>query len=258
MRAARARVQAFVLTRRLLGELLSEPAPLIGTMILAPSYLLIQDALFGGVADRAPGVHGDYLAFIVPSAVLVATMAATNAGFSVLRDEHDGYLDRLLTLPVPRVALIAAPLAFGVGYALCNASIVLILAAALGLSPAAGPLGALAMLAIAALWGLAIAGFLVAVALLTKSMEIVQLADLACFPFLFLSSLTLPRQDYGRPLRIVTTINPTTYAVDGLRAIMRDGWVMSELWPAFAVALACAALAVAAAALAAGHATARR
>jgi ABC-2 type transport system permease protein len=258
MSAVSARVQVLVLTQRLLSELLAEPAPLIGTMILAPSYLIIQNALFGSVADHAPGVHGDYLGFIVPSAVLVATIASTNAGFAVLRDEHDRYLDRLLTLPVPRVAIVAAPLLFGVGYALCNASVVLILAAALGLVPVTGPLGALAMLAIAALWGLAIAGFLVAVALVTKSMEMVQLADLACFPFLFLSSLTLPRQDYGRLLRVVTTANPTTYAVDGLRTIMRSGWVLSDVWPAFAVAVACAAITVTAASIAASWATAYR
>lgn len=256
MSAVPARVQVLVLARRLLGDLLAEPAPLIGAMLLAPGYLVIQDALFGGVADHAPGVHGDYLRFIVPSAVLVATMAGTNAGFAVLRDEHDGYLDRLLTMPVPRVAIVAAPLLFGVGYALCNASIVLILAALFGFTPVTGALGVLAMLAIAALWGLAIAGFLVAVALVTKSMEMVQLADLACFPFLFLSSLTLPRQDYGRWLRLVTSANPTTYAVDGLRTLMRSGWVLPDLWPAVAVAVACAAIAVAAAAIAANRATA--
>jgi ABC-2 type transport system permease protein len=254
--AGSARTHVLVLTWRLLGELLAEPAPLIGTLILAPCYLLFQDSLFGAIAAHAHGVHGDYLRFIVPGAVLVATIASTNAGFAVLRDENDGYLERLLTMPISRAAIVGAPLLFGGAFAICNAATVLALAGMLGLTPVTGLAGIAAMLVVAGLWGLAIAGFLVSVALLTKSIEIVQLADLSCFPFLFLSSLTLPREDFSGWLRLLTAVNPTTYAVNGLRALMRNGWVPAQIWPAFAVASGSAILALAGATLAARRATA--
>jgi ABC-2 type transport system permease protein len=250
--------QVLILTRRLLEELLAEPAPLVGTIVLAPGYLAFQDALFGRAAAHAEGVHGRYLTFILPGAVLLATIAATNAGFAVMRDQNDRYLERLLTMPVSRVAVVAAPLLFGGAFAVCNAATVLAVAGVLGSTPVTGVAGIAAMLALAALSGLSIAGLLVTVALLTSRIELVQLADLACFPLLFLSPLMLPRQDLSGWLQAVATVNPTTYVVDGLRAIMRDGWELAQIWPSFAVGIACAGAMLALAAFAARHSTAIR
>jgi ABC-2 type transport system permease protein len=244
-------IDAAILMRRLLDELIAEPAAVIGALILAPGYLLFQDTLFSHVAAHAPGVHGNYRAFIVPGAILVATIVGGNAGFITLRDQSDRYLQRLLTMPVSHVSIVAAPLLFGAGYAVCSAAVVLVVGAGLGVEPVTGILGVLMMLAIAALWGLAIGGFLVTVALLTNSIEMVQLADLSCFPFLFLSPLVMPRQDLSGWLRAIATVNPTTYTVDGLRALMRDGWASAQIWPAFAMGVACAASMLLLAALAA-------
>lgn len=232
--------QVLLLTRRMLQELLAAPAPLIGTLILAPGYLLIQTALFSGVAERSPEVEGDYLGFIIPGAILLATVAAGNAGFAVLRDKEDRYFDRLLTMPLSSIAIAAAPLLFGAAFALANAGFVLLVATCLGHPPAAGLPGAVAVLLLAVLAGLAIAGFLVTVAIVTESMELLQLADLACFPFLVLSPLVLPREEFTGWLQTVCALNPTTYVIDGLRSLMHEGWTASLLLPALAVALACA------------------
>jgi ABC-2 type transport system permease protein len=252
------RAQAGVLTRRMLEELLAAPAPLIGTLILAPGYLLIQNALFGGVAETAPGVNGDYLTFIIPGAVLLTTLASGNAGFAVLRDKEDRYFDRLLTMPLSGVAIAAAPLLFGAAFAITNASLVLALVTILGHGPVTGPAGALAMLVIAGVWGLAIAGFLVTVAVVTESMELLQLADLACFPLLFLSPLTLPQAEFTGWLQTIASINPATYAVEGLRCLMYEGWDASRILPAVAVVALCAGAMLCLAAVATRRSTARR
>jgi ABC-2 type transport system permease protein len=249
--------QTAVLTRRMLEELLAAPAPLIGTLILAPGFLLIQNALFGGVAETAPGVDGDYLTFIIPGAVLLTTLASGNAGFAVLRDKEDRYFDRLLTMPVSSVSIAAAPLLFGAAFAVANATLLLTIATCLGHGPTTGFPGALAMLAIAGVWGLAIAGFLVTVAVVTESMELLQLADLACFPLLFLSPLTLPQGEFTGWLQVVCSVNPATYAVQGLRSLMYEGWVASRILPALAVVLLCAGAMLFLAAVATRRSTAR-
>jgi ABC-2 type transport system permease protein len=156
------------------------------------------------------------------------------------------------------VAVVAAPLLFGGAFAVCNAATVLAVAAVLGSTPVTGFGGIGAMLAVAALWGLSIAGLLVTVALFTNRIELVQLADLACFPLLFLSPVMLPQQDLGGWLQVVAAANPTTYVVDGLRAIMRDGWNLAQIWPSFAVGFACAGATLALAAFAARSATTLR
>jgi ABC-2 type transport system permease protein len=242
----------------MLQELIAQPAPLLGTLILAPGYLLIQNALFGGVAEVAPGVDDDYLGFIIPGAVLLSTLAAGNAGFAVLRDKEDRYFDRLLTMPLSAAAIAAAPLLFGAAFAVANAGLVLALAASLGHPPVSGLPGAAAVLLLAAVCGLAIAGFLVAVAIVTESMELLQLADLACFPILFLSPLTLPEDEFSGWLQVVASLNPATYVVRGIRALMYEGWAASRVLPAFAVALLCAGAMLALAAAVSRRSTARR
>ncbi len=249
--------QILVLTRRMFAELFAAPGPLLGALALAPGYLILQDATFGRVAARAPGVDGDYLTFVVPGAVLIATIVSGNAGFAVLRDKEDRYLERLLTLPISSVAIAAAPLIFGCAFAIANAAVVIAVASAIGHAPATGAAGVAVMLAVAGLSGLAIAGLLVTVALVTGSIETVQLADLACFPLLFLSSLTLPQEELTGWLRALASINPTTYAVNGLRSLMGEDWDLSRVELGFAVAVLCAGAMLTAAALATRWSTTR-
>jgi ABC-2 type transport system permease protein len=251
-------VQVLVLVRRLVDEFLSEPIPLLGAFVFTPGFLVVQDGLLGGTDAVASAAGGDYFAFIVAGGVLMSTVVAGAAGFVMTRDKDDGYVDRLLTMPLSRAAIVLGPILFGAGYAVLNAAVVLSVCAVLGAAPASGLPGALAILLVAGCWGVAIASYMVVAAIVTGSIELVRMVDVAFFPALFLSPVVLPRDRFKGWTELIADLNPLTYAVEGIRALMVDGWDMSRLGPALAVSVGVVCLTVLAASAATSWAVARR
>ena len=49
------------------------------------------------------------------------------------------------------------------------------------------------------------------------------------FPFAFLTTSFLPKEALSGWLAAVATVNPVTYLLDGLRALITDGWVAADL-----------------------------
>jgi ABC-2 type transport system permease protein len=85
-------------------------------------------------------------------------------------------------------------------------------------------------MAIASLWSLAFAGFGYAIALKTGNPAAVQSSFLLFFPFLFLTSSYVPRNQLSGWLDTVAGLNPVTYILDGLRSIvLTNSWQWDEL-----------------------------
>ena len=85
-------------------------------------------------------------------------------------------------------------------------------------------------MAIASLWSLAFAGFGYAIALKTGNPAAVQSSFLLFFPFLFLTSSYVPRDQLSGWLDTVAGLNPVTYILDGLRSlVLADGVQWDEL-----------------------------
>jgi ABC-type multidrug transport system permease subunit len=181
--------------------------------------------------------------------VLIASFASATGGHMLARDMEDGYLERLFTASISRVAIVLAPMLVGAGYALAQALAVLAVAALLGAAPVTGIAGAVAMLALAAAWGMAVTGYTSASALLTGDAEITRIVDVGFFSLLFfLSPILLPSDDLEGWLKPIARLNPATYVLEGMRSLMLEGWRPARLLPALAAALAFAALALSAAA----------
>jgi ABC-2 type transport system permease protein len=240
------------------GELASSPAQLLLPVGLAIGFILIQDALLGGSRALASEAGGSYFAFILPAGLLIAGAASGLAGYMVAQDVESGYLDRLFTMPVSRAAIVLAPILTGVLLSIAVAAIVLAFGAAAGSTPVTGPVGALAMLLLAACWGAGVAGYMVATGLLARDVSVVRLVELSAFFLLFLSPILLTRETLSAWVQPIATVNPTTYVVEALRDLMLHGWRPERLLGAFAVALGFAAATLTAAALAARRAATRK
>lgn len=251
-------LQVQLLTQRMLDDLLATPAVLIGGLALGLGVVLVGDGLLGSsaIADAAPG--DDYLAFMLPAGVLSATAASRSAGHMVFNDAEDRYLDRLLTMPLSRAAVALAPMLIGALLAATLGVVVLAAGAVLGPWPEAGLPGAAAILLIAVLWGMGVAGYMVAVALLSRNAQLLFTVDMLFLPLLFLSPLVVPREELRDWIGLVADVNPTTYALEGMRALMLDGWEWSTLVPAFAAVATFALVTLGSAAAAARWAAARR
>jgi ABC-2 type transport system permease protein len=170
----------------------------------------------------------DFTAFMMPTAILLGVTGVSRAPALVI-DVQDGYFDRLLLTPVRRLAILLGHLCADVTVAAALTVPILIVGFILGVRFESGPLGVLAFIAIAALWSLAFSGFGYAVALKTGNPGAVNSMFLLFFPFLFLTTSYVPKNQLSGWLHAVAAWNPVTYLLEGLRSLVTVGWSASDL-----------------------------
>ena len=177
----------------------------------------------------------DYTAFQMPTAILLGITGVSRAPALVL-DVQGGYLDRLLMTPMRRTAILLGHLVADVAIAACLTVPILALGLVMGAGFETGPAGVVVFVAMAAMWSLAFAGFGYAVALKTGNPAAVQSIFMLFFPFLFLTTSYVPRDQLSGWLDTVATFNPVTYLLEGLRSLAIDGWSIDVLWALLAIA----------------------
>jgi ABC-2 type transport system permease protein len=134
--------------------------------------------------------------------------------------------------------------------------LVMLLALAMGLDVASGPLGFALVVVLAFLWGMAFAGYAAFIALRTKNAAAAQAATFAFFPLIFLSYTFVPEEYVTATwLRAAATVNPTTYVFDAMRSLLNTGWDTVSILVGFAVTFGFATLTGAIALWAARRAT---
>jgi ABC-2 type transport system permease protein len=170
----------------------------------------------------------DYRPFMMATAVLLGVTGVSRAPALVI-DVQNGYFDRLLLSPVRRLAILLGHMLADVAVAATLTVPVLALGFALGVRFEAGPLGVVAFIALAALWSLSFSGFGYAIALKTGNPAAVNSTFLLFFPFLFMTSSYLPREQLSGWLDTVAAANPVTYLLAGLRSLTTDGWQWGDL-----------------------------
>src|SRR6476619_2852193 len=170
----------------------------------------------------------DITAFMLPTAILLGVTGVSRAGSLVL-DIQNGYFDRLLLTPVRRLAILVGLMLADVAIACALMVPILGLALGLGVRIESGPVGAVAFLLLGCAWSLAFAGFGYAIALKTGNPAAVNSSFLLFFPFLFLTSSYVPRDELSGWLDTVATFNPVTYLLEGLRSLIYGGWAWDDI-----------------------------
>ncbi|MEO8693961.1 MAG: ABC transporter permease [Acidimicrobiales bacterium] len=170
----------------------------------------------------------DFKAFQLPTAILLGVTGVSRAPALVL-DVQNGYFDRLLLTPVRRLAILLGHMTADITVASALIIPITIVGFIIGIRFEAGPLGVLAFIALGALWSLAFSGFGYAIALKTGNPAAVNSSFLLFFPFLFLTSSYVPRDQLSGWLGVVAAWNPVTYLLEGLRSLVVDGWQWQAL-----------------------------
>jgi ABC-2 type transport system permease protein len=178
----------------------------------------------------------DYTAFEMATAVLLGVTGVSRAQALVV-DVQSGYFDRLLLTPVRRSAILVGHMVADVTVSSILCVPILALAFALGINFQTGAVGVLMFVVIAALWSLAFAGFGYAIALKSGNPAAVNSSFLLFFPFLFLTSSYVPRDQLSGWLDTVAGWNPVTYLLEGLRSLALSGWHWDDLGRAFLAVL---------------------
>ncbi|HEX2236614.1 MAG TPA: ABC transporter permease [Actinomycetota bacterium] len=187
-------------------------------------------AFFGSAVGRAidPDVIGtsDYLGFML--AGVVAFTVVTNAmsgAMPLLWDKEVGYLDKLLAMPIARSSLIVSRFLFQ--FALGTAQVVLVffVALAVGVEIAAGPLGAISVLALAGLLSMCFTALFMALAYRVPTHgTFFAIAGFLTLPLVFLSNAFVPVDAMPGWMQVIARLNPLTYAIEAMRTLVLEGW----------------------------------
>ena len=216
---------------RALRAIPREPEAIVPALVIPLFFFAVNVGALSGIASFT-GVE-DFKAFQIPVAIVFAVTGISRAS-ALVTDIQSGYFDRLLVSPVNRYSLLLGLMVADLVLVIALCLPVLALGFFLGVGFESGPLGVLAFLLLAGLWGLAFTGFPYTIALRTGNPAAVNSSFLLFFPFAFLTTTFLPREALTGWLAAVAGYNPVTYLLAGLRSLISEGWAPSDLLPAVA------------------------
>lgn len=240
------------LYRRSLRAWLRVKAALFPPLIMPVFFLIVNTAALKDSMGQVPGIGDNYVAFFVPVAILMTVASAgSGSGLALVQDIDAGYFDKLLLAPITRTSIMVSRLMVDGTRAALQATLVLIVSVLIGGEVATGLVGALLLIALAFLFGLAYAGIGLNIALRTGSTEATQASFIIFFPLVFLAPTFVPMDRLAPWMQTVAKINPVTHVIEGLRSLTAVGWEWGELFQATIAiaAIATATLATAFAAL---------
>ena len=218
--------ETYHLGLRTTRRFLRVPANVISILFFPLIQLLVFSQLYEDII-QLPGFGGDvsYLAYLAPGQIaFTAFFAVAWAGFGLLMEIRNGYTDKLRASPIHRWSILASEMVPLFFQAAAMAAVILIICVVLGTPIVSGPLGALLILALAGLFGLAIAGASFIPALITKSEQATSTFSLLLFPLMFASTAFVPEQLMPEWMQVVNTLNPISYVIEAMRSLMVTGF----------------------------------
>ncbi|MFI5891078.1 ABC transporter permease [Actinoplanes sp. NPDC051513] len=204
---------ARLLTGRSLRTLSRQPAYLLFTLVQPLLWLLLFGQLFRRVAEL-PGFGGNYLDYLTPGVVVMtAMMSAGWSGTSIVQDMERGVMDRTLTSPIRRSALVTAGLTHQALVTVVQSLIMFATGLLAGARYPGGAPGLLVLLACAVLIAAVFAALSNAIALLVHQQEaLIAVAQFLVLPLAFLSSIMIAPALMPDWVAKVARFNPVDWA----------------------------------------------
>jgi ABC-2 type transport system permease protein len=222
--------EVLLLGRRAVREVIRLPAATVPTLFIPLFFLAVNIGQISKTfPSSTPFLHGQgYVGFQLPVSLMFAVCTATS-GLALVTEIDMGYFDKLLVAPIRRASIIFGRLAADMVRGLAVATLVLLVALAFGMQVRSGIPGALVLIVLAALWGVAYAGIGMLVALHTRNVQATNASFLVFFPLLFLTPNFVPFELLTPLMEVLARANPVSYVIEGLRSLVLEGWVLDKL-----------------------------
>jgi ABC-2 type transport system permease protein len=225
-------------TMRGIRALLRQPFYLVLTLIQPVIWLLLFGKLFGNVVHIPGFAAASYIDFLVPGVVAMATLYSSAwAGFGFIQDMERGVMDRFLTSPARRGALIIGTLAYQATTTVVQTALVLVLGFAAGARYDGGAVGVLVTVVCAVMLAASFAALSDSLALRLRSQEaLIGFANMLVLPMTFVSTAMMARETAPGWIRAGARVNPVDWAVTASREALSAspqwsavGWRLSAL-----------------------------
>lgn len=169
--------------------------------------------------------------------VFIVLFSSTFAGMSVVWDRRFGFMNKALSTPVSRGAIVMGKILQSVIRSIIQAAVVLLIGIALGMDTSSLTLLGLAgTFIVIFLVSMGLSGLFVMLSLRSSNwqtqMAIINLLNL---PLLFASNALFPVKIMPSWLQDVVKFNPVSYAIDGIRQLLIGATGAYALWFDFSV-----------------------
>ncbi|HEY8793819.1 MAG TPA: ABC transporter permease [Gemmatimonadaceae bacterium] len=207
-----------------LRKVARDPAEILTRAVQPTLWLLV----FGQVFTRTRAIPTgplSYLAFMAPGVLAQSVLfSAIFYGIAVIWERDLGIVQKLLVSPSPRASLVLGKAVSAGVRALTQGVIIMVLAYFLDVPLRLDPMS-IAGLILAVLLGAALfSTFSFVIACLVKTRErFMGIGQVLTMPLFFASNAIYPLSMMPHGLQLIARVNPLTYLVNALRALMVQG-----------------------------------
>ncbi|MBN2085253.1 MAG: ABC transporter permease [Anaerolineales bacterium] len=206
---------------------LSHDATELVTRAFQPALWLL---VFGQVFTRIraiPTGEFRYIDFMTPGILAQSVLfVSIFYGISIIWERDLGIVHKFLASPTPRAALVLGKSLSAAVRSFTQAVFIYILALLLGVRINWNPLALLGVLVVIVLGSAVFSTFSLIIACIVKSRErFMGIGQVLTMPLFFASNAIYPISLMPGWLQVFSRVNPLTYEVDALRALMLEGAV---------------------------------
>ncbi len=209
----------YILWLRELKRYTRSRAQIVASLGQPMLYLLVLGFGLGPVFKRAG--NGNYLQFMAPGVIGMSVLfSSIFSGLGLLWDRQFGFLKETLVAPVPWIQIMIGRTLGGSTVAIIQGLLVMTICGLAGFRPVslfAIPLAVGFMILIAFLF----AALGVAIGSSLQDMQGFQLImNFLVMPIYFLSGALFPLVGLGKILKFITSLDPLSYGIDGMRSVL--------------------------------------
>jgi ABC-2 type transport system permease protein len=193
--------------------------------IIQPALWL---AVFGVTFSKIraiPTGNLTYLQFMTPGVLAQSVLfVAIFYGITVVWERDLGLLNKLLSTPAPRSAIVLGKALSAGVRGIFQAIAILILALIMRIDIILNPLSVLSVFVLVVLLGMSVSSLSMALASLFRSRErMMGIGQAITMPMFFASNAIYPLSMMPGWLKPIATVNPLSYVVDAIRALLGTG-----------------------------------
>ncbi len=217
-------IQVFAVADAEVRKLRHDPWELLSRATQPLLWLLLFGEVMAQVRGLSPG-NVPYLDFLAPGILAQSVLfVAIFYGISAIWERDLGVLHRYMVSPAPRSALVSGKALSSGVRALSQAVVVYVCAAIMGVDLSFAPGDILAAILFIVLGAALFSTFSLIIACIVKTRErFMGIGQVLTMPIFFASNAIYPIDLMPRWLKAVSSSNPLTYEVDGLRTVMLAG-----------------------------------
>ncbi|MCG7408922.1 ABC transporter permease [Paenibacillus sp. ACRRX] len=210
------------------AQLVKLPIYLLTSIATPLIWLLLFSQIFQPVIHTGQfSEFGDnYLLFFAPGVVVMTTLFGAGwSGMGVLADISTGVIEKIISTPSNRSAVILGKLSHQAMVIIMQAVIVMVIAILMGAQGSLNIGTALGIAGFGYLMSIGIAAISYGVALLVRHTDsMMVIVNLSLMPMQFLSSTMMPMSSLPKWIQVVSYFNPVDWYVVVVRTLWLKGW----------------------------------